>query len=62
MLLDMNNHGYRNLMKLVSLACIGDPRHLPYAERDSLWQYNEGLICLKGCEKGEIPSVVLAND
>jgi DNA polymerase-3 subunit alpha len=58
-LLAMNNTGYQNLLKLVSLAHLEGFYYHPRIDREILTQYNEGLICLTACIKGEIPNSIL---
>ncbi|GAG35109.1 unnamed protein product, partial [marine sediment metagenome] len=54
-LLAMNKPGYYNLIKLVSLGHLEGFYYKPRTDKDLLRQYNEGLIALSGCLKGEIP-------
>ena len=61
-LLAMNNQGYRNLMKLVSSANMEGFYDVPRTDKEILRIYNEGLICLTACDKGEIPRAILKND
>lgn len=58
-LLAMNNIGYHNLLKLVSLAHLEGFYYVPRIDREILTQYHEGLICLTACIKGEIPNSIL---
>ena len=53
--LAMNETGYRNLMRLTSLAQTKGFYYRPRIDRQTLYQYNEGLIVLTACLKGEIP-------
>jgi len=54
-LLAMNNVGYRNLLKLVSLASLEGYYYKPRIDKDTLQEFNEGLICLSACLGGEVP-------
>ncbi len=54
-LLVKNRTGYFNLIKLVSLAYLEGFYYKPRVDKQLLSQYNEGLIALSGCLKGEIP-------
>ncbi len=58
-LLVKNNAGYTNLSRLITRAQLagskGDPK-LTFAD---LAERSEGLICLSGCSKGEIASLML---
>jgi DNA polymerase-3 subunit alpha len=53
-LLVKNEAGYFNLLKLVSLAHLEGFYYKPRVDKGLLSQYNEGLIALSGCVKGEI--------
>jgi DNA polymerase-3 subunit alpha len=53
-LLVKNETGYFNLLKLVSLAHLEGFYYKPRVDKGLLSQYNEGLIALSGCLKGEI--------
>jgi DNA polymerase-3 subunit alpha len=53
-LLVKNRTGYFNLIKLVSLAQLEGFYYKPRVDKDLLNQYQEGLIGLSGCMKGEI--------
>ena len=53
-LLAKNKPGYYNLIKLISLAHLEGFYYKPRIDKDLLRQYNEGLIGLSGCLKGEI--------
>jgi DNA polymerase III subunit alpha len=61
-LLAMNNAGYANLMKLVSIANMEGFYYHPRIDKEILSLYNEGLICLTACLKGQIPQAILRND
>jgi DNA polymerase-3 subunit alpha len=58
-LLAMNYTGYKNLMKLSSKSFIDGFYYKPRISKRLLSEYNEGLICLSACVKGEIPSLIL---
>ena len=61
-LLCKNNTGYRNLMKLVSLAWTEGFYRKPRIDHELLEQYHDGIICLSACLAGEIPSAVNNGD
>jgi DNA polymerase III subunit alpha len=61
-LLAMNHQGYKNLLKLISLAHTEGFYYVPRIDKEILRQYNEGLICLTACLKGEIPNAILKYD
>ncbi len=59
-LLCENNEGYRNLIKLVSIASIEGFYNKPRVDLELLKKYSNGLICLSGCIAGEIPRLLSA--
>ncbi len=60
-LLAKNETGYKNLMKLSSIAFIDGFYYKPRIDYSVLEQYSEGLICLSACLAGDIPSLLLKN-
>lgn len=52
--LAMNNTGYRNLMKLSTVANLEGFYYKPRVDHALLEKYNEGLIVLSGCIGGEV--------
>ncbi len=60
-LLAKNNLGYQNLMKLVTHAHLEGFYYKPRIDLEVLNQHRQGLICLSGCLKGEIPSLLVAD-
>jgi DNA polymerase-3 subunit alpha len=61
-LLSMNNEGYYNLMKLISIAQMEGFYYVPRIDKEILRKYNSGLICLTACLKGQVPQMILRND
>ena len=61
-LLAENEIGYRNLVRLVSLANIEVYYYKPRVDKDLLRQYHEGIIALSACVAGEIPRSILRGD
>src|SRR4030042_210428 len=53
-LLVKNRTGYFNLIKLVSLGYLEGFYYKPRVDKELLSKYNEGLIALSGCLKGEV--------
>jgi DNA polymerase-3 subunit alpha len=53
-LLAKNETGYFNLLKLVSLGHLEGFYYKPRVDKELLSRYQEGLIALSGCMKGEI--------
>ena len=58
-LLAKNITGYKNLIKLSSLAYTQGFYYRPRVDHDLLQQYHEGLIACSACLAGEIPSLLL---
>ena len=61
-LLAKDNDGYRNLMRLSSIAFTQGFYHKPRIDYDVLEAHKEGLICLSACLVGDIPRLLLAGD
>ncbi|MDH4319562.1 MAG: DNA polymerase III subunit alpha, partial [Desulfobulbaceae bacterium] len=53
-LLAQNELGYKNLMRLASIAQTEGFYYKPRIDREVLYQYNEGLIVLTACLHGEL--------
>lgn len=58
-LLAKDETGYRNLMKLVSIAYLEGFYYKPRIDKEALSQYHQGLIASTACLRGEIPSLIL---
>lgn len=58
-LLAMNNNGYKNLVKLVSIAQLEGFYYVPRIDKELLRKYSDDIICLTACIKGEIPNAIL---
>ena len=61
-LLAKNQKGYKNLMKLISIAHLEGFYYKPRIDRATLRKYGEGLIGLSACAEGEVPSAAIAGD
>ena len=61
-LLVQNQVGYKNLMKLVTAGYLEGFYYRPRIDMDILEKHSDGLICLSGCLKGEIPEKMLNGD
>jgi DNA polymerase-3 subunit alpha len=59
-LLAENEAGYRNLLKLSSLAQTEGFYYKPRVDKELLRQYSEGLIATSACLQGEIPFAMAA--
>ena len=53
-LLAMNNEGYRNLCKLVTLGYTQGFYYKPRIDKELLQEHNTGIIALSGCLSGEM--------
>ena len=62
LLLAQNIDGYRNLLKLSSLAYREGFYRKPRIDKETLRQYQAGLIATSACLGGEIPSAFLRRD
>lgn len=61
-LLAKNLQGYKNLMKLVSIAQIEGYYYKPKIDWELLQKYHEGLICTSACIEGEIGQLILEDN
>ena len=61
-LLAQNVQGYRNLMKLCSIAYLDGFYYRPRVDKNLLRKYNEGLIATSACLAGEVTSYAAAGD
>jgi len=57
-LLARNEEGYKNLIKLSSLAYTEGFYYKPRIDNELLEKYPAGLLCLSGCLAGEIPKLL----
>ncbi|MDO8557965.1 MAG: DNA polymerase III subunit alpha [bacterium] len=57
-----NNIGYKNLIKLSTVAHLEGFYYKPRIDRPTLAKHSEGLIGLSGCLNGEIPKALLSGD
>ncbi len=60
-LLAKNNIGYKNLMKIISIANLEGYYYKPRTDMELLKEYHEGLICLSGCVNGYVSEPLLQN-
>jgi DNA polymerase III subunit alpha len=61
-LLAKNKTGYRNLVKLISIACNEGFYYKARIDKDTLKQFSEGLIVSSACLGGEIPGLLMKNN
>lgn len=57
-ILAMNNAGYKNLMRLSTIANLDGYYYYPRIDHDLLEKYSEGLIILSACMGGEVGSAL----
>ncbi len=58
LLLAKNMTGYKNLLKLASLAQLEGFYYKPRVDKETLAAHAEGLICTTGCMAGEVPTLL----
>lgn len=61
-LLAKNYEGYKNLMKISSIAFLEGFYYRPRISRQVLAKYSHGLIALSACNKGEISQALIGGD
>jgi DNA-directed DNA polymerase III PolC len=61
-LLAKNATGFKNLIKLASIAFLEGYYYHPRIDREVLKAHSEGLICLSGCLAGEFNQAILAQE
>ena len=54
--------GYRNLMKMVSIAHLEGFYYRPRIDKETLAKYSKGLIVLSGCNSSEVSRALVAGD
>lgn len=61
-LLAKNKKGYKNLVKLDSIAYVDGFYYKPRIDYKTLREHSEGLVCLSACLAGRIPKLLLRGD
>lgn len=61
-LIAKDNHGYKNLMKMITSAHLEGFYYKPRIDFDLLTKHHEGIIALSGCINGQIGQAILRND
>lgn len=61
-LLAKNLQGYKNLIRLVTLANLEGYYYKPRVDKELLREFHEGIICLSGCLGGELSQTLLKDD
>src|SRR3989344_8177515 len=59
-LLAANQAGYKNLLKLTTIAHIDGFYYKPRIDLETLKKHSEGLVCLSGCMRGELSRAVVS--
>ena len=62
LVLAKNNLGYKNLIKLVTLAHLEGFYYKPRIDMDILKKYHQGLIVTSGCLQGQIPQLIIKGE
>ncbi|MEJ2441465.1 MAG: DNA polymerase III subunit alpha, partial [Patescibacteria group bacterium] len=62
LLLAKDKRGYKNLMKLTSIAHLEGYYYRPRVDRETLAKYSTGLICSSACPQGEIGQALINED
>ncbi len=61
-LLAKNLQGYKNLIRLVTIANLEGYYYKPRMDKEILRQFHEGIVCLSGCMGGELSQTLLRGD
>ena len=61
-LIAQNYTGYKNLMKLSTAGYLEGFYYRPRVDKELLKEFNEGIICLSGCLKGEIQEFIVKGE
>jgi DNA polymerase-3 subunit alpha len=61
-LLAKDEEGYRNLVKLISIAHLDGFYYRPRVDKELLQQYSRGLIALSGCLASDVNTALLLDD
>lgn len=62
LLIAKNKKGYKNLMKLSSIAHLEGYYYRPRVDRETLKKHSEGLICTSACPQGEVAQAIINDD
>ncbi len=62
LLLAKDEVGYRNLMKITSIAHIKGYYYKPRIDKETLEKYSKGLICTSACNLGEVAQSIIEDD
>ncbi len=59
LLLAQNQTGYKNLLRLATIAMLEGYYYKPRIDKETLARYGEGLIVFSGCGSSEIPRLIV---
>lgn len=59
LLLAQNQTGYKNLLRLATIAMLEGYYYKPRIDKETLAHYGEGLILFSGCGSSEIPRLII---
>ena len=59
LLLAQNQAGYKNLLRLATIAMLEGYYYKPRIDKETLARYGEGLIVFSGCGSSEIPRLII---
>ncbi|MGQ9467122.1 MAG: DNA polymerase III subunit alpha [Anaerolineae bacterium] len=59
LLLAQNQTGYKNLLRLATIAMLEGYYYKPRIDKETLARYGEGLILFSGCGSSEIPRLII---
>ncbi len=62
LLLAKDLEGYKNLMKISSVAHLDGYYYRPRMDHDLLEKYSKGIICTSGCPQAEVGQAITADD
>lgn len=61
-LLAKNKQGYKNLMRLISIANMEGYYYKPRMDKEILREFSSGIICLSGCMGSQLSQAILASN
>ena len=61
-LLAKNLRGYKNLIRLVTIANLEGFYYKPRMDKEILREFHEGVVCMSGCMGGELSQTILRGD
>src|SRR5258708_7663550 len=62
LLLAKDEEGYKNLMKITSIAHLEGYYFRPRIQREVIEKYSKGIICTSACVRGEIAQAIINSD